>query len=74
VGALADFMAKVGEGQDQAQAAAAAAILESAAGSDHVNIVASAVERGVRFRLEFEQGILEAVGKAARQNREAKGS
>jgi hypothetical protein len=73
VGALADFMAKVGEGQDRAQAAVAAALLEGAAGSDHVNIVASAVDRGLRFRLEFEQGILEAVGKAAQQKRQAKG-
>jgi hypothetical protein len=74
VGALADFMAQVGEGQDRAQAAVVAALLESAAGSDHVNIVASAVDRGLRFRLEFEQGILEAVGKAAQQKRQAGGS
>jgi hypothetical protein len=69
---LTSFVAKLGEGKDRAQAAVAAALLESAGGTDHIKVVASSIQRGVRFRIEFEQGILEAIGKAAQQKRQGK--
>jgi hypothetical protein len=72
--ALTNFVAEVGEKTDQAQAAALRALLENAEGKDHVNVVASAIDRGVRLRIEIEQGILEAVGNAARQKRQGKGA
>ena len=64
-GSIANFVAKLGELDDRAQAAAAAALFDSSAGKDHVNLVASAIDRGVRFRLEIEEGILQAIGQAA---------
>jgi len=72
VGALTRFVADVGEPPQRERAAAVAELLEQGEGQDHLRVVASAIDRGVRFRLEVEKGILEAVGKAAHQRRQAR--
>ena len=62
LGALAKFAAEAGEEEDKPQAALLASLLAEAAGKDHVNLVATPIERGVRLRLEIEEGLLKAIG------------
>jgi len=65
LGALADFIAELGDEEDRAQAAQLAALLADAAGKDHLNLVVKPIERGAQLRLEIEEGILKAIGTAA---------
>ena len=60
--AIAKFVAAVAEDEQvKAQAAALAAALEQAGGKDHVQITATPISRGVRVRLELEEGLLKAI-------------
>jgi hypothetical protein len=43
-----------------------ASVLEKAKGQDHISMKAEAIERGVRYRLEIEQGVLQLIGAAAK--------
>jgi hypothetical protein len=62
---IARFMAAVGKESDRPKAAWVAGELAKLAPNDHVNLVASAIPRGVKYRLEIEGGILKTLGKAA---------
>ena len=62
---LAKLLAVVGKEEDRAKAAMAADLLAKSAGKDHVTLVASPVDNGVRLRLELEPGLLKALGLAA---------
>jgi len=65
LGAVAKFVAEVGEEEDRQQAEQVADLLEGSAGADHVNLVVRPITRGVQFRLEIEEGILKAIGATA---------
>jgi hypothetical protein len=55
--------------EDQQQAAAVAEMLNTeAAGKDHVSIKAEPIENGVKMRIEAEEGVLKAIGTAAKMN------
>lgn len=59
---IAKFVAAVGEDEKvEAKAAALAAALEQAGGKDHVRITTTPISRGVRLRLELEEGLLKAI-------------
>jgi len=62
LGPLAKFVAEVGEEKDRPKAAKAAEVLSKMAGKDHVILVASPMDRGVRVRMELEEGILKLIG------------
>lgn len=59
LGTVARFMAEVGKEKDKQNAQRA---LEKATGKDHVTLVATAIPRGLRFRLEVEEGALKMIG------------
>jgi hypothetical protein len=60
--AIAKFVAAVGEEEQvTAHAAALAAALEQAGGKDHVLITATPISRGIRLRLQLEEGLLKAI-------------
>ena len=61
---MARFAAAVGKEKDQAKAAKAAELLEKTPGKDHVTLVATPIERGVTWRLEFEEGALKLMAMA----------
>ena len=65
LGALAKFVAQVGEGDNRQQAEQVADLLAGSAGADHVNLVLTPIARGVQIRLEIEEGILKAIGATA---------
>jgi len=62
LGRVAKFMAAVGEEKHQAKAREAAALLQKAAGEDRVHFIALPIERGVKYRLELEAGVLSLIG------------
>lgn len=43
-----------------------ASVLDKSQGQDHISVKAQSVERGVRYRLEVEQGVLQLVGAAVK--------
>jgi hypothetical protein len=62
VKAIAKFFAATGDNeQAKAQAGMLAAALEQAGEKDHVQITATPISRGVRVRLELEEGLLKAI-------------
>jgi hypothetical protein len=60
---VARFIAAVGKESDRPKAAWLAEELAKSAPNDHVNLIASAIPRGVKYRLEVESGILKTLGK-----------
>lgn len=62
---IARFVAAVGNEPDRPKAALMAEELAKSAPNDRINLVASAIPRGVKYRLEVEGGILKTLGKAA---------
>jgi hypothetical protein len=58
---LANFVAEMGKEQDRAKAKQALAVLQRSGGKDHLRLVASPIERGVKYRLELEKGVLELI-------------
>lgn len=65
LGSLTKFIAEMGDTEEEREKAAkAAAVLEEAGDKDHVHLVATPIDRGVRLRLELEEGILKLIGKA----------
>jgi hypothetical protein len=60
---IAKFLAKAGE-EDSVKATAAmvANTLEKAGGKDHVTITATPIAKGIRVRLEVEEGLLKLLG------------
>ena len=62
---LAKLLSVAGEKADRPKAAMAAELLAKNASQDHVTLVASPIESGVRLRLEIEPGLLKALGMAA---------
>jgi hypothetical protein len=74
LGPVADSMAAQAEdGRHKAAAQAVADMLKSEAhGRDHVRILGQVIPNGVRYRMEVEEGVLKAIGKAAaEQQRQA---
>ena len=62
---LAKLLAVVGKEDDRPKLALAAELLAKSPSQDHVTLVASPIESGVRLRLEMEPGVLKALGMAA---------
>jgi hypothetical protein len=62
---LAKLLAVVSKEEDRPKAALAADLLAKSPSQDHVTLVASPIESGVRLRLEVEPGVLKALGMAA---------
>jgi hypothetical protein len=62
---LTKLLAVVGKEEDRPKAALAADLLAKSPSQDHVTLVASPIENGVRLRLEVEPGVLKALGMAA---------
>ena len=60
---IADFMAVVAKEEDKAEVEKIAAMLEKHSGDDHVTVVATPIDRGVKCRLELEEGVLRVLGK-----------
>ncbi len=69
VGAFAKFFAAaaVEEPQFQAQATMISAALADAGEKDHVLLIAKPIDRGVRIRLELEEGLLKALATVGQQ-------
>jgi len=64
---IAKFAAEVSDDlQVKSNAVMLAAILQNAGGKDHVTITAQPIVRGVRVRLELEEGLLKAIGAMSR--------
>jgi hypothetical protein len=62
-GAIAKFVGQVSDNpQLKASAMMAAGMLAKAGDKDHVTITAQPIPQGVRVRLEFEEGLLQAIG------------
>jgi len=61
-GALAKFLAELGDEGDREKAARALAALEEAPGKDHVKLAVLPIPRGLKVRLEIEQGVLKMAG------------
>jgi hypothetical protein len=61
LGQLAKFLAETGQGEQKQRALKAVEALEGAAGKDHVKLVAVPIERGLKLRLELEQGVLKII-------------
>jgi len=61
---LAEFVAEVGKEKDKPTAKKAAEILAKTAGKDHINLLATPIDRGVKCRLEIEEGVLKLLGEA----------
>ena len=60
--AIAKFIAEVGDtDQVKTRAAALADTLEQTGGKDHVSITINPIARGIRVRLELEEGIFQAL-------------
>ncbi len=60
---IAKFLAEVGEDEQvKATASMCVAFLEKAGDKDHVTITANPIPRGVRLRLEVEEGLLKSLG------------
>ncbi|MEN6450935.1 MAG: hypothetical protein ABFC96_10625 [Thermoguttaceae bacterium] len=67
VGALARFVAANGKSDiDKKHAGMAAASLKEAGGKDHLLITVEPVDKGARLRIEAEEGLIKAVGAAAK--------
>jgi hypothetical protein len=68
VGSLTSFVAVAGKTEKERQdAARVAGLLAEVSGGDHVNLVAKTADNTLQVRLEFEEGIIEALGKASQQ-------
>ncbi len=67
VKSVAEFIAAVGEEKDRPQAQKLAQWLQDQAGADRIELVVTPVERGVRYRVEFDKGILRALGQMSLQ-------
>ena len=63
LGQLAEFVAAAGKQKHQEKAKKAVALLGKLSGHDHVSLVASPIRRGVRLRLEFDEGALRLLAK-----------
>ncbi len=61
---LFGFLAEMGEEEDRPQAARLAAALEVAGDQDHVHLVVSSIDHGLRVRVEVEEGLVRALGRA----------
>ena len=59
---LARFVAAMGEEKDRPKAAWVAEQLQDYLGKDHVRLVIMPIERGAKYRLIVEEGVLEVVG------------
>jgi hypothetical protein len=60
---IAKFAAKAAEEDSvKAMAAMVVGVLEKAGGKDHVTITATPIAKGIRVRLEVEQGLLKLLG------------
>lgn len=63
LGKLAGFIAASGEQKDRPKAALIAAELAKSEGGDRVKLLATPIARGVKYRLEVEEGILKLLGR-----------
>ncbi len=61
LGQVAEFLAEAGQGEQKQQALKAIEALEDAAGKDHLRLVALPTERGLKLRLELEEGVLKVI-------------
>jgi len=69
---LADFGTKVADEKGRPIAEKAAALLKDSGGKDHITAVATPIERGVKYRLEFEEGALKVLAEAHKLKMEKK--
>jgi len=67
LGQLAKFLAETGQGEQKQRALKAVETLKDAAGKDHVKLVAVPIERGLKLRLELEQGVLKIIQSIPKQ-------
>lgn len=72
VGQIIQVAAAVQEQDQNLQQAAAAA--KDVAGSDHISLSAEGIERGLRYRLEVEGGVLTLIGRAMAQQQPGPGA
>jgi len=61
-GALAKFIAELGDEGDREKAARAVAALEKTPGKDRVKLAVQPIPRGLKIRLEVEPGVLRMIG------------
>jgi len=61
---VAAFLATVAEEKDKPGIEAAAAILKESSGKDHITAVVKPIDRGVKFQLQIEEGVLKVLGEA----------
>jgi len=64
LGQVADFIAEVAKEKDKPTVEKIAALLKENPDKDHVTAVATPIERGVKCRLELEQGVLKLLAEA----------
>jgi len=64
-GPVAELAAALTDGRSKADVALIAQVLKPSAGKDHVRFSAAPVERGMRLRVEFEEGTLSVAGLVA---------
>jgi len=61
---VADFVATVAKERDKPVVEKAAALLKESSGIDHVTVTATPIERGAKYRLELEEGVLKLLAEA----------
>jgi len=64
LGQVADFVATVAKEKDKPSVEKAAALLKESSGKDHVTVTATPIERGAKYRLELEEGVLKLLAQA----------
>ncbi len=62
LGPIAKFVSEMCEGDDRIKAGLIVSALAKNGGGNHATLVASPVERGVRLRVELEEGLLKLIG------------
>jgi len=67
LGQFAKFLAEAGQGEQKQRALKAIEALKDAAGKDHAKLVAVPIERGLKLRLELEQGVLKIIQSIPKQ-------
>jgi hypothetical protein len=70
LGPIMEMAANTDNGKDKAGLQAMADSLKQAKGRDHVRAHGSVLPNGIRYRLEAEEGVLQAIGSAAKMQQQ----
>jgi hypothetical protein len=70
LGPIMELAASTDKGKDKAGLQAMADSLKQAKGRDHVRAHGSVLPNGIRYRLEAEEGVLQAIGAAAKMKQQ----